>query len=115
MQTANISVRIYPGLIIEKSGGKFSFDVPIIDSEGRVCSRQELISAACDMACHRMYGNSAFWLPDSDFSGFGQIIRRNKTGRAELIPTGIRLIATINSLPSDYEELLAERHAQTSF
>ena len=111
MKTANISVEIYPGLIVEKSGGKFSFDVPIIDSEGRVCSRQELINAACDRACHQLYGNSAFWLPDSDLSGFGQIIRRGKTGDTELIPTGGgRLTVNINTLPSDYEELLTARH-----
>ena len=95
MQTANISVEIYPELTVEKSGGKYSFDVPIIDSDGRVCSRQELMDAACHMACYQLYGNSAFWSTDPDLPGFGQVMQRNTIGGTEPIPTGIRPVVSI--------------------
>lgn len=110
MKTANISVSINPVSSRDTSGGTASTRISIYDEFGRVRNENDLIDAAIQRACERLYGKNTFWWADSGLRGYGQVMMPCKTGGASAVTYRAGLSTEFVKLPPGYTESLAEQN-----
>lgn len=102
MKTIQIHVSISP-VGSHDNGRSVGVRIPLISPDsGNPRTKNELVEAAIERACHKIYGKQTFWWADNGLRGYGQVMRPNKNGGSDAVAYRARIDVSIPDLPAEH-------------
>lgn len=111
MKTIKINVSINPVSSRDTTGGSTDVRVNLVSPDnGNPRTKNELVDAAIERACHKLFGANTFWWADSGLRGYGQVMRPCKSGGSDAVTYRAGIDVSVPDLPASHTEALNAYH-----